>query len=389
MPKSKRRKKSTRNKTGYFGVTKTSSGKFQAIIHIDNKPKYLGSYDTARQAANAYDKEAFKLRRPLSKFNDPTKAPVGYTPIQQALHYTNTVGYRGVYKNRTKFRAMINIAGKFTHVGNYDTTKEAAIAYDRAVLKANQSASLLNFPDMIHNLDVEPENKNTKRSSSTGYKGTQKRPNGKFRAEMRTNGKRETLGTFNTVEQAAVAYDRSTLKNNLSTTLHFTQSATYDLIDRNFFFLDYTDNHQCPSCDFTCPDLNTMKHHTPLHTTTFSNTCAFCEFRTDIELLKPYTDTSITHPLNGSSSSSSTSTSTSITTRCQDISFHGFVIKNADACQRRLAAIKVEVASPSGRTYHIINHLEKNSKGDIAITNDKFFHSPAIANAWKKKEKKN
>ena len=36
----------------------------------------LGSYDTAKQAAKAFDKEAIKLRRPSSKLNFPKKAPV-------------------------------------------------------------------------------------------------------------------------------------------------------------------------------------------------------------------------------------------------------------------------------------------------------------------------
>ena len=100
MPKSKRRNRSKRNKTGYFGVFKTSSGKFEAQIRIDGKTISIGSsYDTAKQAAKAYDKEAIKLRRPFSKLNYPKKAPVGYTPIQQPLRSTNTVGYRGVRKS--------------------------------------------------------------------------------------------------------------------------------------------------------------------------------------------------------------------------------------------------------------------------------------------------
>ena len=60
--------------------------------------------------------------------NYPKKAPVGYTPIQKALRSTNTVGYRGVRKNRKKFRADITIGGKFSYLGVYDTAKEAAIA---------------------------------------------------------------------------------------------------------------------------------------------------------------------------------------------------------------------------------------------------------------------
>jgi hypothetical protein len=101
--------------------------------------------------------------------NYPKKAPVGYTPIQQSLSSTNTVGYRGVSKIGKKFQAYIRIGSKRTHLGMYDTAKEAAIAYDRAVLKANKSTTLLNFPDMVHNLDVEPKRKKYKRSS-TGYR---------------------------------------------------------------------------------------------------------------------------------------------------------------------------------------------------------------------------
>ena len=42
MPKRKRRKRS-KSKSGYFGVRKSSSGKYEATISIDGYPKYLGS----------------------------------------------------------------------------------------------------------------------------------------------------------------------------------------------------------------------------------------------------------------------------------------------------------------------------------------------------------
>jgi len=207
MPKSKRKKRS-KSLSGYIGVAKASSGRFAAKIWTKGKCKYLGSYDTAKEAAKAFDKDAIKLRRPL---NYPKKAPVGYTPRQQPLSSTNTIGYRGVHKSRKKFKAAISRDGKWTHIGNYDTAKEAAIAYDRAVLKANKSTALLNFPDMVHNLDVEPKRKYKR--SSTGYKGVSKSPNGKkFRAQINTTGKDRSLGTFVTAIQAALAYDQAAIK---------------------------------------------------------------------------------------------------------------------------------------------------------------------------------
>ena len=123
MPKSKRNRRSN-SKSGYIGVVKRSSGKYQARIYFDGKYKYFGSsYDTAKQAAKAYDIEAIKLRRPFSKLNYPKKAPVGYTPIQKTLRSNNTVGYRGVSKNRKKFRASISIDGRVTYSTSYETSK--------------------------------------------------------------------------------------------------------------------------------------------------------------------------------------------------------------------------------------------------------------------------
>ena len=168
MPKSKGKRRRSKSKSGFFGVFKMPSGKFRAYIYIDRKPKYLGSsYETAKQAAKAHDKEAIKVRRPFSKLNYPKKAPVGYTPIQQPPQSRITAGYRGVYKSGKKFVAKIIIGGKLTYLGTHETAKGAAIVYDLAVLKANQSTTLLNFPDMVHNLDVEP--KRTKQNvNSTG-----------------------------------------------------------------------------------------------------------------------------------------------------------------------------------------------------------------------------
>ena len=224
MPKRKRKKRSI-SKSGYIGVLKKPSGKYQARILINGKVICISSsYDTAEQAAEAYDNEAIKLRRPFSKLNYPEKAPVGYAPMQQALKSTNTIGYRGVYKSVKNFRSSIYMDGKNIYSSSYDTAKEAAIAYDRAVLKANQSTSLLNFPEMVHNLDVEPKRKKQKVRSdnSSGYTGVQERANGKFRAYIKIGGKRDYFGPFDTAIQAALAYDQAAIKaGRKSHTLNF------------------------------------------------------------------------------------------------------------------------------------------------------------------------
>jgi len=220
MPKSKRKKRS-QSKSGYFGVTKSKQNRYQAQIWIKGNKQFIGTYDTVDEAAKAYDQEAIKSRRAFSKLNFPKKTPVGYTPRQQTLQANNTVGYRGVSKNAKRFRAKINIAFRQTTVGLYDTAKEAAIAYDRAVLKANQSTTKLNFPDMVHNLDVEPKRIKHK-LSSTGYRGVKKVSSGRFAARIKRKGKEESLGTFDTAIGAALAYDQAAIKKgNKKSTLNF------------------------------------------------------------------------------------------------------------------------------------------------------------------------
>ena len=222
MPKRKRNKRGSNSKSGYYGVLKRGN-RYSARILIDGKYNHLGNYDTAKQAAKAHDDEAIKLRRPFCSMNYPKTAPVGYKPIQQQLQSNNTVGYRGATKVRGgRFQAQIQNGDKRQCLGTYDTPKEAAVAYDRALLKANKSTTLLNFPDMVHNLDVEPKRTRRKLSSS-GYKGVCNTASGKFIARISIgNGKVKSLGTFNTAIQAALAYDQAAIKaGKKSHTLNF------------------------------------------------------------------------------------------------------------------------------------------------------------------------
>jgi hypothetical protein len=69
---------------------------------------------------------------------------------------------------------------------------------------------------MKHDLNKEPKRKKQK-VGSTGFRGVQELPSGRYQAKIQVDGKRKCLGTYNTAKKAARAYDQAILKYNHST----------------------------------------------------------------------------------------------------------------------------------------------------------------------------
>jgi hypothetical protein len=150
----KKRKLSSKNATGYTGVSKNGK-RFKAQINIDRKTKYIGTYDTPKEAALAFDRAVVQHKHTSSKLNYPDGLPSDdedYDEImdpkkKRKLKSNNTTGYRGVSKRKERFYAQIRIDGKMKYLGMHDTAKDAAIAFDRAVIQHKLPSSKLNFPN--------------------------------------------------------------------------------------------------------------------------------------------------------------------------------------------------------------------------------------------------
>ena len=82
MPKRKRKKEDgSKKEVKYKGVYKTKSGRCYAQIRIDGKVQNLGTFDTAKQAARAYDRAAMQAGRPPTKLNYQDKVPIFFVEL--------------------------------------------------------------------------------------------------------------------------------------------------------------------------------------------------------------------------------------------------------------------------------------------------------------------
>ena len=233
MSGKKRRLRST-NTTGYTGVCKRGE-RFQATIQIGGKRKSLGTYDTPKEAALAYDRAATEHKLPSSKLNYPDGLPIDDEDYEELmnpkkkrrLQSRNTTGYTGVTKKtkkRERFQASIRVDGKLKSLGTYDTPKEAALAYDRAAVQHKRPTSHLNFPDGLPIDDADydaimnptKKRKRLQSNNTTGYTGVCKNGKKWFQAMIRIDGKKKYLGSYGSAKEAALAFDRAVVQHKLS-----------------------------------------------------------------------------------------------------------------------------------------------------------------------------
>jgi serine protease inhibitor ecotin len=222
--------------TGLIGVSKSGKKKYKTTIYFDGRNYNLGSFDTKEEAGIAYDrfvvdksteKVFFTLNYPKMSDAEREEALKVEKPVQQKRGTPNqTTGLIGVSNAAgEKYKAQIVIDGTLHYLGSFDTKVQAGIAYDRFVVdKSTEEVSfILNYPNMSdaereEALKVEEpvQEKRGNPNQTTGLIGVYKSGK-KYTAGITYGGTKHHLGTFDTKEQAGMAYDRAAIIINKST----------------------------------------------------------------------------------------------------------------------------------------------------------------------------
>ena len=222
--------------SGYRGVSAYGE-RFEArhrhSTHGESGPVFLGTFDTAVEAAVAYaehvqllgqDKKIAK-HASVSEAEDGEEAGedeagggvAGAGSIRLHIAESSATGYRGVFQNGTRFQAKFRFDGKDTYIGSFGTAVEAAVAYAKHALEHECS-----FGEQVgggecvaeaqglrlHLAKGRHRNGSKSRKYTSGYVGvrTSTSGSGRYEARFKRKGKQTHLGTFGTAVEAAVAY---------------------------------------------------------------------------------------------------------------------------------------------------------------------------------------
>jgi hypothetical protein len=227
--------------SGFYGVS-ASGKRWYAKINYDNKQHFLGCFDTKQEAALAYDRKARQCGKDTLLNYKSIKAAEEAAVQAQAEHILvhdmcvgpkqpkprPPSGFYGVSANRKQWRAMIYYDNKQHYLGIFDTKQEAALAYDKKARQCGKDTPL-NYESIkaaeeavvqaqAEHILVHP--KQPKPRPASGFYGV--RANGKrWQAQLSYDSKPHHLGSFDTKQEAALAYDRKARQCGKDTLLNY------------------------------------------------------------------------------------------------------------------------------------------------------------------------
>ena len=130
--------KSTRNKTGYRGIVRLPSGRFQARITLFNKAICLGTFDNIKEAVDVWEAYYEKYENKQSEFH--SRIVVKSRKLCRG-RYPNSTGYFGVKHDleTNRYYARNSQNKKDICLGGYETAIEAALAVNKYLDKIDDN----------------------------------------------------------------------------------------------------------------------------------------------------------------------------------------------------------------------------------------------------------
>lgn len=132
------------NTTGFKGVLFVKKyGTYTAHLKLNGRYIHGGTFDLAADAAKKYNEMAIMYFGEFANINIIKEEDIVKVPTRPVA-CNNTSGYRGVTKSRHLFKGKIMVNGKNIYLGEFLSEKEAAIAYNNAVIKYSLPVKKLN-----------------------------------------------------------------------------------------------------------------------------------------------------------------------------------------------------------------------------------------------------